>query len=178
MTSEQNSNIDTGTTGAKRQSWRKDNPRDVLKRIIDENPASSEGDVQELAWHEMRDHIGYMRTIFEYWFANNFRSLAAQIESPIKSRRETIAATRRRINERKETLRRRLDEKIEQRIKIALLDMILPTGKTLRDSSREELIALGGWAAKVADNLHEGQTVGDAGLSEEILRSLYEAEPQ
>jgi hypothetical protein len=30
--------IDIGVTGAKRQSWRRANPRDVLKRIIDRHP--------------------------------------------------------------------------------------------------------------------------------------------
>jgi hypothetical protein len=43
--------------------------------------------------------------------------------------------------------------------------------------SREELIDLGGWAQKVADQLYPNQTVGKANIPKRQLRDIYRRTP-
>jgi hypothetical protein len=187
---------DTGTTGAKRQSWKRANPRDVLKRIIDDHPEMSLADLQDECWGVLHHDEQLMQTVFEYWFTNNYRSLIKRAPSPIIeppswSPPETEppetepsepplgateppawspAATHRLAK----AIRTKIDEKVEG-IAIALLTMTMPNGKPFRQATREELLQAGGWMQRVADRLEPEQTVEQAGLSETQLRELYEA---
>jgi hypothetical protein len=52
--------------------------------------------------------------------------------------------------------------------------MMLPSGKTLRESTREEIAACGSGLARIAAELRPGQTVAEAGLTEDRRRELYE----
>jgi hypothetical protein len=166
---------DTGMIGAKRQSWSRANPRDVLKRVIDKKPDMEQDDAQEECWDMIRKDQQMIRTIFEYWFANNYRSLvintkpnapngSAASPAPASSPKQELATA----------IRARIDEKIEHRVTIALLQMILPNGKELRLATREELLKVGGWMRRVADRLQPGQTVEEAGLSEQQLHEFYD----
>jgi hypothetical protein len=161
---------DTGVTGAKRQSWRRANPRDVLKRLIDKNPDLDEAQAEIEVWDIVHRDISQMRTIFEYWFVNNYRSLVKpwprKPQTAERDRAETERAARA-INE-------KIEEKIETKVNIRLLDMILPNGKQLRHSIREELVEFGGWMQRVAAKLLPHQSVAEAGISEDELRALYE----
>jgi hypothetical protein len=65
--------------------------------------------------------------------------------------------------------------RIAKDVSIALLDMVLPSGRTLAASTREELLYAGGWLVDVAGRLAPMQTVAEAGLTEDDLRSLYQA---
>jgi hypothetical protein len=198
-------NIDTGVTGAKRQSWKRANPRDVLKRIIDKNPDYDEAQVQTECWEILHRDQQQIRTVFEYWFTNNYRSLVNPTTRPKKPAKAPETAPDRRqagqseaqgsekepsaplsmpeiavsqpiteMQARRTEVKDTIERAIATRIEIVLLDMVLPSGKALRHSTREELLELGGWAARVGAQLAPQQTVAQAGLSEEQLRALYE----
>lgn len=182
--------VEAGVTGAKRQSWRKGNPRDVLARLITDNPEASESEITDLMWQIVRHNTEQLGTIFEYWFANNYRSLKAKANpsGPTKTsaeteerkaeteerKAETAAATAAAVSKISEQIEEKIAEKVESRVRIVLLAMVLPTGKTVRESTREELAELGGWTQRVAEHMRPGQTVGEAGLSEDQLRALYD----
>lgn len=193
--------VSPGATGAKRQSWKRANPRDVLKRIIDDNPGMTEGDIQERCWHILQSDQQQLRTIFEYWFANNYRSLtlpssprsptaakAASSGSAVPAASSASPSPARGASSDTSTLAaaidKKLDDHIEEKVKlrvtIVLRHMMLPHGKTVAQSTREELLEIGtdlhGFTQRVAERLAPGQTVDEAGLSEEDLKVLY-AEP-
>jgi hypothetical protein len=161
--------IDTGITGAKRQSWRKANPRDILKRLLDADTELSEDEARNECWEKIHKDEGLLRSVYDYWFDNNYRSLVKPAPTPGAAQRRKAA-----VDAIAQNIGAQIEQKIEARVKIALLDMTLPTGKALRHSTREELTELGGWAARVAEKLAPSQTVAEAGLSEAQLRELYE----
>jgi hypothetical protein len=185
MTPQTDLGITSGMTGAKRQSWRRANPRDVLKRLIDKSPDLTEDEALTECWEIVHRDQQQMRTIYEYWFANNYRSLtqphtlaAARDEATRRERAARDEATRqeaaRDVEKTAQRIRSQISQKIEERVKIELLSMVLPNGKTLSQATREELVELGGWTAKVANQLQPNQTVAQAGLTEAQLRALYD----
>jgi hypothetical protein len=182
---------DIGITGAKRQSWKRANPRDVLKRIIDKNPEWDEEEVLTECWDILRRDQQQMRTVFEYWFDNNYRSLVRATAKPKPGARPepepTPATSHPATEERSATeerpaatalmtaaIREKIEERISHKVTIALLGMTLPSGKPLRLATREELLEAGGWMQRVAARLEPGQTVEEANLTENELRALYE----
>lgn len=152
-----------GVTGAKRQSWYKANPCDILLKLV--NQGYSEDEVRERCWNKVKDDQEMLRTIYEYWFRNNYRRLPGQHEYRARTDKQIAASAA--------NLKRAVAARIEHEVKVRLLDLMMPTGKALRASNREELQATGGWAMRVADRLQPGQTVAEAGLTEEDLRTLY-----
>jgi hypothetical protein len=104
--------------------------------------------------------------MFEYWFANNFRSVTMPTPPSTTKSSDVQARTA--------AIVQQVKAKIAAEVKIALLDMAMPSGKTLADSTAEELQHLGGWALRVADRLQPGQTVAEAGLTEADLQTLYQ----
>ena len=70
-------------------------------------------------------------------------------------------------------LKASIDVLIKKKIKTALLDLTLPSGKTLRHSTREELLECGGWMIWIAEELHPGQTPDEAGISEARAQEIY-----
>lgn len=167
--------INTGKTGAKRQSWQRANPRDVLKRLKDKNQDWTEEELQAECWRIISGDKEQLYTVFEYWFANNYRSLLyplPQRDARSSGRGQTSAAIHDRLADHINT---KVNEQVDEKIQIILLDMLLPNGKPLRAATREELVECGGWLQKVAEKLKPNQTVGQAGISEQKLRELYTA---
>ncbi len=158
--------LNTGRTGAKRQTLRAANPRDVLQRTIRLMPHASADEIMEQCWHSICDNSGMIRTMFEYWFANNFRSVTMPTPPSTTKSSDVQARTA--------AIVQQVKAKIAAEVKIALLNMAMPSGKTLADSTAEELQHLGGWALRVADRLQPGQTVAEAGLTEADLQTLYQ----
>lgn len=172
--------IDTGVRGATGQSWRADNPRDLLKRVIDEHPGADRPALFRLFVEKLKDEddSGYMETIIEYWFTNNYHSLVvARSGADPAERRSAAAAERERwIAGTTEKLR----EKIAEEAAIVLLDMTMPNGKTLAECTGQECAdlsrRLGSWLHKVARRVKPDETVG-AVLTENDLRALYDKKP-
>lgn len=155
--------IDTGTYGAKRQSWRKANPRDFLKRIIDEMPSAG----RDAIFLEFKEQImadtsreEYLDSVLEYWFSNNFHSLT---ERPTLTRRVDPAAKAERAAKVQE---------VKQKIVARVLDMPLPNGLTLAESTFGYCKKLGGGLSRIGAAGKARDIVGKH-LSEVEVRRLY-----
>ena len=156
--------IDPGTYGAKRQSWKKENPRDLLKQILDENPRASEEKIMRLFESAVRNNEIYFEAILEYWFANNYRSLVHKLPTVHENIAKKSAATKRANSAKKMVL--------SAVTKIVLLDMILPNGKHLRDATGADCTKAGGWFTRIASVVKPSQRVGEI-LSENEIQKLY-----
>ena len=160
--------LDTGTTGAKRQSWKATNPRELLKRIMEDHPKWDKDRVLQTFLTEVSDNRRYFETIVEYWFANNFHSLVERPSSPHRFRQAVTTAT--------VDVRQKVEQQIEQKAEVMLLDMLMPNGKMLRDCTGAECSKLstkiGGWLLRIAKRIKPTQTVGSA-LNEAQARELY-----
>lgn len=161
---------DTGTRGAKVQSWRAANPRDLLKRVIDDNPGADRAALLKMFNEALQDDgDDYIETIIEYWFTNNYQSLVAPRFAQEAKRQETY-------NQAVAGIREQLRKRIEEGAAIVLLDMTMPNGKRLADCTGSECIVLrrsiGGWLGRVARRVKPDETVG-ATLSEQQLQALY-----
>ena len=57
----------------KGKTWRRANPRDVLKRLILENPRVGKRKLLAMFRNEIRgkDGKGYLDSVIDYWFASN-----------------------------------------------------------------------------------------------------------
>lgn len=169
--------VDTGELGAKRQSWHRANPRETLKRVIDENPEASESELLELHWHFLARDIDFndtekeelFRTIHEYWFSNNYRSIKKGRKSPTKEAKEE---NNKQILENVTVLRKELTQKIDEKVHIKFLEILTPNGKVLRDCTKEDCADASGWFTRIAARLRPKQIVGDV-LTENQLRLIY-----
>lgn len=161
--------LKTATYGAKIQSFRSGNPRDLLRRIIEEDPSASKVELLKACRDEIIKDEDMVDAVIEYWFSNNYHSLIGQKSTTCdaqQKRRQSISEVATNIKER-----------IEERAQMLLLDMILPNGKALRDCTGRECANLGNrigqWLKRVSAEIRPTQRVGDA-LSEERVRQLYQ----
>jgi hypothetical protein len=155
--------LDTGITGAKRQSWKHDNPRDTLKKIIEENPSAAKEQLLNIFTQTVfeRGNRSLLETIIEYWFANNLHSL---LNSDSKLRREFGAPQ---VTKMKEQIR----ERIKLAAGVILMDMIMPNKKRLGDCTGAECADVGGWLSIVAARMPRSTIVSKA-FTEKDLRTM------
>jgi len=165
--------MNIGTIGAKRQSWRGNNPRDLLKSVLDENPGADRPAIFALFRERLREDNEaeeYVDTIIEYWLANNYYSLVGPQRSV-----QTITRVRA-VTQSAEEIRTRVAKKIKDSANIVLLEMMMPNGKPLRDCTGKECrdlsVRVGDWLSQVGKRVKARQTVGDA-LSEADLQAIY-----
>lgn len=155
--------VDTGITGAKRQSWKHDNPRDVLKNVIEKNGRSSKEELLRIFTQTIfeKGNRALIETVIEYWFANNLNSLLNS-DSQLREQFSKPQISK-------------IKEQIRERIKIAagvvLMDMIMPNKKRLRDCSGAECAAVGGWLSVVATRMSPSAIVGKT-FSEQDMRGM------
>lgn len=162
------SSLETGIYGAKVQSWRNANPRDVLKQIIDSavNPNDRPAIHSALREKVLREgDEDYLDSIIEYWFTNNYNSLMLERSRP-RLRTSALALQAARAAE----YREKVTTAIRQEA-IFLLGTILPNGKALRDSTFGECAKIGGVLSKIASKGKPEQIVGEV-LSDAQLHKL------
>jgi hypothetical protein len=162
--------IDLGVTGAKRQSWRKANPREILRRLVEDNPHAG---IDELfakfrkvlakAEDEMQE------TVDRYYFDNNVRSLQAIVDPKAGARK---AASRERAAELRKRVEENITTAIQQKAERILLDSIMPNEKPLRDCTGLECRQMGGWLAGIGAKLKSEQRVGDK-FNEDQIQSHW-----
>src|ERR1035437_21535 len=126
--------MDTGTYGDKVHSWRRVNPRDLLKRVIEENPKLS----KEKCWDVFLDAVkaddeneDYFSSMAEYWFSNNWTALMRKTPSP-EERAETKAASAKMVRETK--------KKFKEKATLIFLDTVQPNGKRGCDCTGRDCI--------------------------------------
>jgi hypothetical protein len=165
--------LNTGSLGATRQSWKANSPRDLLRRLIEKNPTTSEERLLTLFTDEVRENEGFLETLIEYWFTNNYRSLTRGTVEPAvqaKAREERQAKVA--------EIKHRVAKHIERKAQILLLDLTMPNGKKLRDCTGKECAELGrktsAWLVSLSQKLKPAQTVGEV-FTEDKVRSLYQS---
>lgn len=116
--------VDLGVTGAKRASWDKTNPRELLLRIMAEQPEATEEQLFKLFYAAaLKGH--YDETVYRYWFTNNYNALRPREAEPF-SRPERAAKAKAASEERASVAVKRVAEAL-------LAGIILPNGKAVRD---------------------------------------------
>jgi hypothetical protein len=167
--------LNLGTTGAKVATWHKPNARELLVKIVKENPGADE----EAIYHAFATECGaYFPEIVRYWVRNNLRSLqtkpagqgfAIVVEAPQPKQSLAEPVTVDAIAKSKAKVKDRARD-------LVLLDLVMANGKPLRDCTGAECKALGpkmgAWLTRIGEAIKPNQKAGDA-LSEEQVRSLY-----
>jgi len=157
--------IDFGTTGAKRATWRRANPRELLARIITENREKSAQAWRDLFWHEIGEDGQMLRAIAEYWLDHNLRSLTDDNRDRDRTARRTAI----------QDAKTQVMERIGEQAKIVLLDLVMPNGKTLADCTGADCRRFGGVFSQIAQKVPARQLVG-AVLSETQVRRLWQSQ--
>lgn len=148
----------TGRLGATVQSWNEDNPRATLKKLIERHPRETKESIYGRFSEETADDENAIEAMRRYWFENNFRRL----KTPPNSGKTGAAS---------EELRALIKSRAT---KMVLLDITLPTGTALRDSTAADCRRAGGWLAAVAKLVGPKKKVGEA-LSEADLQKIWKA---
>lgn len=144
--------MDKGHQGAKRSSWSKLHFRDLALKVCQENPDLSVEDLALVFIEELGKFPGYMESIAVYIIANVKASLTPPRAAPSTSMMTRV---------------------VKQAAGLVLMQLQMPSGKTLEKSSGAECIKAGGWFVKV------GMKVGPRGivgmkLGEKDLRAMLE----
>lgn len=162
--------LNSATYGAKVQSTNKASPRGLLKDLIDDNPRAEKVRLLALLRDQLlkEDAIEYLDAVIEYWFANNYHSL---VEAPARPRPDIAKAAKQAAVA---AIKDKVTARIREEAEMILLDMLMPTGKALRDSTGKECAKAGGWLSKIATKVKPSQKVG-AALSEAQVRALFKA---
>jgi hypothetical protein len=149
--------INLGVTGAKRTSFREPNPRDLLRELMEKNPKADEARIRKLFTEAIEEKPEYLPTIIEYFLTNAYRSLTRERDDLSgRSRQEA----------------REQVEEMKGKIIGRLLDLIMPSGKALAQSTGAECAKAGGWFATIAAKVGPSQVVGNV-LSEHDLHKLF-----
>jgi len=159
-----------GVYGAKVQSWRHANPRDILKRIIDEHPNEDKAFIFREFKEQIRDDEDVISAIIEYWFSNNYHSLMGDRPERRAQRQEERAERAREREKKTEAMAEIIKERAK---KLVILDMVMPNGKLLRDCTGEDCIKAGGWFHKIAARLKNPTDVVGRVFSEKRLRQIW-----
>ena len=165
--------LNTGVQGAKRQSWKGANPRDILKEAMDANPGASKESLLATVRDELlrEDRFEYLDAVIEYWFANNYHSLVKPSPTPkdVMARRAvSTAAKERAVSE----LKKKVQTRIREEAEAIQLDFVMPSGKALRDATGAECARAGGWFTKISAKVSARQRVGSV-LSEDQVRKIW-----
>lgn len=177
------SEIHTGTQGAKRQSWEPGNPRPLLLKLARDRP-NADADALEKAHLKaiidaVRDgDLDYVKALHTYWFGNNFQSVLnsdADLKrsfAPPKIKHRPAASPKTTTD-----VKTTIAAHIERAAKLVLLDQVLPNGKKLRNATGADCKGLapkmGIWLGKIARKLRPEQTVGKV-LTESQVREIYD----
>lgn len=148
MNTQLGTEMNPGRTGAKRQSWRDGNPREVLSRLINKNKNADKDEIMAECWIVIEKNPNHIRTIFEYWFANNYRSFV--IAPSAQTCKERDKAIKEKIETVKVQAGVELQRKIEERAFVFVMETILPNGKSLGDCTFSEVRKMGGTLSKFA----------------------------
>jgi hypothetical protein len=164
--------IQTGVTGAKRLRWKKDNPSEVLARLMELNPTAGEGELVDKMIREGEDNSGLNRSIYEYFVRNGMR---AAEEKKRDVRRPRGGRPRPAVEKDvKDAIQDRFAEVVAE-----LCALSMPNGKDLGDCTGKELDQMGKAVERVRKIVPANMTVKEAvekkKLSIEQLEALHGA---
>jgi hypothetical protein len=163
--------VEPGVLGAYRASWRKANPRELIMRIMKENPSADEITLRKLFWREVKNDEDHQRALSEYFLDHVFKSLHDSESRKRSSEQAKEAASAAR--ERAHNVKRQLKARVQEEAKLILLDLLMPNGKTLRNCTGADCESFGGWFARLAKHVPAKELVGDV-LNERDVRKLWQ----
>lgn len=162
--------INMGVQGAKRSRYFPDSPDALLRKLVEQNPAATEAELEE-AFEETVTQCGgeILSAIIAYWFANRYRALVREL-TPVSVVRARKAVGEKRIASQVQMVKQAAVAKIAR----SLLDKVAPAcGKPLKEMTKEDCQHEGGWYMRLAGKLKPGQTVQKARLTDKALWDLY-----
>jgi hypothetical protein len=136
-----------GKYGATKQSWSEENPRHLLKEIMDANTGlSEESAIDLMSTRLLQEHrVGYLKTAIAYWVTNNYYALkremapTAKVLPFVKLAQPTAMQKKQASQKLHETIK----AKIVAHAPTLMLDYLLPNGKRLRDCTFQEVKTIG-----------------------------------
>jgi hypothetical protein len=143
-----------GIKGMTRSTWRDETHlRGMLLKLISQHSDASRDELEDMYLTKARKKPALVDEALRRAFDNDL----ARVQQPARSpqRRTSAAAVT------------ALADKIKT---VVLLDLMLPTGRKLRDSTGRDCLKAGGWLIQVA------QIVGDSGIVGEQLGEAQLAE--
>lgn len=146
--------VEKGSTGAKRSSWAKVHYRDLALSICESNKDMSVEELAELFLDALQKHPEYMNSIALYVMANTRASLQPRTGAKGFAQHEA-----------------KMIEKIAAKTLVRLMELTMPSGRTLGESTGSECSKAGGWLAKVGKAVGPTGIVGEK-LTEEQLRKM------
>lgn len=162
--------VDQGTLGAFRQTWRKGNPRSLLKTIIEKNPKADAAAIYKLFWEEVEDDKEIVQTIVGYWLDHNVQSLVsssapapANPGRPGNGRPPASAASE------------RLRHRIHYETRIVLLDLVQANDKPLGECTGADCAKFGGWLFKLSQKVPANSKVASVLTEEEVYKLWIQA---
>jgi hypothetical protein len=162
--------VEQGTQGAFRQTWRKGNPRSLLKTMMEANPQADQREIYKLYWDEVNDDKELLRDIVGYWLDHNYLALVRETVSRAPST-STIRSTSKTSTE--TSTASKLKDRIRYETKIVLLDLIMPNDKPLAHCTGAECSKFGGWLFQLSKTVPGNRTVGQT-LSEDQVYQLWQ----
>jgi hypothetical protein len=143
-------------------------PFQALQRVVAQNPSAARDDVVRILWPQFLKNESYTRIAFEYWLDHHLPVAMNDGGAPPPVRHTRQLMTHATAG-------------VATKVRIALLNWVLPHGKELRDTTGGECAVLGplfgSWLTEISKRVRKNQLVGSA-LSEEELCELYERAAQ
>lgn len=149
---------------------RKESPLGLYIAVIKERPGSSEL-AHKAAFKRLLLSEGYedfVEAVVEEWQSIKYSTALRAAEPP--SIKEIKQNVEQRKNERKEEAA--LTDKVKQIIGATLLDIVLPNGSRLRESTFKYCSELGGFISAIGSLGKPGQIVGDVFTEERLRQQL------
>lgn len=160
--------LNPGRLGSKRQSWSQNNPRELIRDAVISRPRASEAEIRNVVWETIKNEKGYFETIFDYWFANNYRSFFIE---ELENEAILITPVKRTCARQSNQPSRPEIEKAKEEMRPILMDHMLSGGMLLREATFGECKKEGGWLKEVAKYGKPSEVVGKH-LTEKDLWNL------
>lgn len=136
------------------------NPLQVLVNAIDNDPTMPTERLFQTWWGAVKDDEDLMRAVGRHAFHNMLASLDRDKRKARERRRGQRAVSKAAVAMIKDRIR-----------SVVLMDLLLPNGKKLRDSTFAECSAAGGWFKQLATRGKPSQIVGKV-LTEADLQKI------
>lgn len=113
--------------------------RSLLKKIVEDNPDMEDEEI----FHEFSDKCApNFPEIVRYWFSNNLHAMRSRTPRRNHNAPSDAVTTKARM------------------ARLVLMDLVLPSGKMLRDSTFREAGEAGGWLVRLGKCGKPGEIIG------------------
>lgn len=157
-----------GIHGATRQSWSRNNIRQVYAEIKSKNPRANCDEMVQLLSERMREDDDAMKAGVEYIVINCEEAQEGYAKRVTKPAPEPAPEQ---IAQRQKTVAAHVDRSLEAVTKVLLLNLEMPNGKRMRYCSGAEMAKFGKAYGRIAKKVGSTKMVGSV-LNEKEVRAL------